>query len=223
MKNELLRLKDISIGYKGYILVSDINMCIQPGMRIGIIGESGVGKSTLGRVIAGYLQPIAGEVFYSDEVKNTNKIQILEQDYFHSFSPFFSIKSQLMDVIYAVNKYRTREENELFLNRLLSGVGIDPEIALSLPFGVSGGELQRASLARALIVEPKILIADEITSYLDNITKKSIAEYFLALQKQYHFALIFISHDREFIKKYSDSIYKIEGKRLYHIDCNMGS
>ncbi|MEG2286013.1 MAG: ATP-binding cassette domain-containing protein, partial [Eubacterium sp.] len=172
-----LKIEHVSHRYPGQEkeVLNDISMSLEEHQIMGLLGTSGSGKSTLGQIVAGLIRPMKGQVLYRGEVfkplpqkeKKRRRIQMIFQHPEVSFNPKRSIASSMAEVYKLCGKvYSAR-----VLHEMVEQFGIYPEQLKRLPAQLSGGELQRLAIARALLPEPDILILDEATSMLDVISQ----------------------------------------------------
>ena len=157
--------------------VDDVSFTINRGETVGIVGESGCGKTTLGRTVLGLYRPTAGKIIFDGtEIGSASKkelhafkkrAQIILQDPFASFNPRMTISQIISEGMEAHNLYKTKKERENSVYSLLETVGLVPEHANRFPHEFSGGQRQRIGIARALAVEPDFIVCDEPISSLD--------------------------------------------------------
>jgi oligopeptide/dipeptide ABC transporter ATP-binding protein len=191
-------------------VVQDLNLTIHPGEMVGLVGESGSGKSVTATAILGLLPPslqvTAGEIklfhtpLHALKEKERNRIRGKEmayvfQHYQGSFTPFYTIGKQLVEAIRSHQSIRATEAKALACEWLERVQLPAKRVYESYPFQLSGGQLQRASLAAALMLEPALLIADEPTTALDVLTGRQILDLLAKLQQETNCAVLFISHD----------------------------
>ncbi|NPA50991.1 MAG: ATP-binding cassette domain-containing protein [Epsilonproteobacteria bacterium] len=189
----VLEIKDLTFGYrKDKLIYKDFNLKVRRGEVVSIVGESGSGKSTLFELIANNLKPIKGEI-------KRGKIGWIFQDPYSSFHPSYTILDQIKDV--AINMDYESKMDSLNLNM---------DILNSLPHNLSGGQLQRCSILRAILMEPDILLCDEPTSALDNITQLETMKLLISLLDK--LAILLITHDLDLAKWASDKIVHIGSK-----------
>jgi oligopeptide/dipeptide ABC transporter ATP-binding protein len=216
----LTKYFDVSVGLlgkKGYVhAVDDVSFDLYKSETLGIVGESGSGKSTLGRVVLKLLNPTSGEIIYSG--KNTAKLkekefrpvrkelQMVFQDPYASLNPRFKIGNIILEPMLANGVVKTPAEGKKKVKELLELVGLQPETYERYPHEFSGGQRQRVSIARALALEPKILVCDEAVSALDVSVQAQILNLFNQLKKRLDLTYLFISHDLSVIKYISDRI-----------------
>jgi peptide/nickel transport system ATP-binding protein len=228
MTNEatpIIHLDNISVDFKtrtGSILkpnivhaVKDLTLKLMPGETIGIVGESGCGKSTTANVMCGLQSPTKGKVFFKGKdvthrTANDRKvigrvISVVFQDPATALNARMSVADQLMDPM-KVHNVGTQEERETRIHELIGMVGL-PESALdALPGQLSGGQRQRVAIARALSLKPDAIIADEPTSALDVSVRAQILNLLMDLKKDLGLAMVFISHDIQTVRYISDRI-----------------
>ena len=195
--------------------VDGVSFSIMEGETLGLVGESGCGKSTLGRVLLRLEEPTAGKVLYrGDNVLAWNKRQLKElrreaqmifQDPQSSLDPRMTIGDSVGEalLVHGVKNERERLER---VEELLRQVGLEPEYAIRYPHEFSGGQKQRIGIARALAVNPKLLVADEPVSALDVSVQAQILNLLMDLQHQLGLAYLFIAHDLAVIGHVSDRI-----------------
>lgn len=171
-------------------VLKDVSMYVEEGDCIGIIGESGSGKSTLGRVICGLLKPDSGATFVEQP------ISVVFQDYSTSVNPRFTVSDILLESL------RVRERREgIKLNKdkevhnLLELVGLGKEHISRYPHELSGGQLQRICIARAVALQPKIILFDEAISSLDAHTQVQVMDLLQEIKLKYSLTYVFITHD----------------------------
>jgi oligopeptide/dipeptide ABC transporter ATP-binding protein len=205
----------LSVG-KGYVRAVDgVSFDIQKGETLGLVGESGSGKTTLGRCILRLIEPTSGRVFFEDiditalphprmrEMRR--EIQIIFQDPFGSLTPRLRLHSILKEPL-EVHHIGTSQEQETRVATILEKVGLRPEYASRFPHEFSGGQRQRIAIARALILNPKLVIADEPVSALDVSIRAQIINLLVRLQDDLGLSYLLISHDLSVVKYMSDRI-----------------
>lgn len=189
--------------------VNQVDFSINEGDTIGIVGESGCGKSTLGRSLLGLEKTTTGSIQFLDkEISELDKegmklfrqsAQMIFQDPYASLNPKMTIRKTLTEVL-KVHSICSTEHYGDRIEQLLDRVGLSSKIADRLPRTLSGGQCQRIGIARALAVEPKLIIADEAVSALDVSVQAQILNLFLELKQQRNLTLLFISHDLEVVR-----------------------
>ncbi|MBE5980171.1 MAG: ABC transporter ATP-binding protein [Paenibacillaceae bacterium] len=172
----------------------DVSFEVKKGQCLGILGESGSGKSTLGRVLCGLLKPDKGNVLFEGAKKAV--ISVVFQDYTTSANPRFTVKSLIGEGLMAREKReRKAVDRRVETSQLLKLVGLDESYLQRLPHELSGGQLQRVCIARALAVNPEVILFDEAISSLDAHTQVQIMDLLKEIQKEKGLTYIFITHD----------------------------
>ncbi len=212
------KLKSKKFGQKPQILhaLSDVSLDVYEGETLGIIGESGCGKSTLGRTIIQLHKATSGSVEYQGqnifdlkgaELKNIKKdIQMVFQDPFSSLDPRNTCEDIIAEPIKVHNIITDPKKRQERVLSLMREVGLDVQHMNRYPHEFSGGQRQRINVARALALNPKIIVCDEPVSALDVSIQAQVLNLFNRLQKQHNLTYIFISHDLGVIKHISDRI-----------------
>ncbi len=195
--------------------VDGVSFEIMPGETLSIVGESGCGKSTTGRSILRLDEPTSGEVLlFGKNLVTMNKkelrvarkdIQIIFQDPYASLNPRRTIRKMLTEAM-SIQKIVPPEQQEARMIELMSLVGLRPEYLERYPHEFSGGQRQRIGIARALAVNPKIIICDESVSALDVSIQAQILNLLKQLQKDLDLTFLFISHDLSVVRHISDRI-----------------
>jgi peptide/nickel transport system ATP-binding protein len=216
----LLRVEDLVVEFRtrrGTVhAVSGISLDVLPGETLGLVGESGCGKSTTGRAIIQLPPPTKGRVFYSgnDLTKLSGnplrqlrtKLQLIFQDPISSLNPRRRIRDILAEPM-RIWKRGSAADQMKVVRDTLDAVGLDPDTAMDRrPHQFSGGQCQRISIARALVTEPQLLICDEPVSALDVSVQAQILNLLQDLKKRYGLTLIFIAHDLAVVKNVSDRV-----------------
>lgn len=185
----------------------DLNLQLNPADMIAVAGESGCGKSTLGRICLGVQKPSRGAVFHSGEYiwdrdfrwsqELRSAVQIVHQDSFASLNPVKTIFRTLADPLVHYRLVASAEECRQKVQQLLRSVDLTPEpfFMNKYPFQLSGGQRQRVSIARATILKPKVIIADEPVSAVDASMRLSLLELMRRLNEEHGIAFLYITHD----------------------------
>lgn len=201
----LLEGKNLSFKYgKGEYIFKNINISICSGERVGLVAKSGFGKSTLAKVLAGYIKPSEGHVLLDgDEVSNKgyNPIQLIYQHPEKAVNPRWKMKDIL-------------EESGKIDFDLIKAMGIENDWLARYPRELSGGELQRFCVARALMGETKFLIADEISTMLDVITQAQIWEIILKYANKEDLGLLIVTHNIHLAKQICTRIVNLEEENI---------
>ncbi|MBE0467355.1 MAG: ABC transporter ATP-binding protein [Candidatus Desulforudis sp.] len=203
--------------------VDGVSFTIAPGCTLGLVGESGVGKSTVGRLVAGLLRPTAGSVCFEDlDVFRPGrekarylrrKIQIVFQNPEGALNPRMRVGEILAEPLQVHRLVKGRYVKERVAG-LLEMVGLGPEFYHRYPWEMSGGQNQRVAIARALSVEPSLLVLDEPTSALDVSVQAQILQLLKATQRRMKLCYLFISHDLDVIYHMADEIAIMHRGRL---------
>lgn len=196
--------------------VTDVNLNVYEGETLGVVGESGCGKSTLGRLMLRLLDATRGEVFFDGTELNTLKeeelrhmrkqMQMVFQDPFASLNPRLKIKEIIAEPMVTHNMYTGKGEMEDRIADLLKKTGIRPEFMNRYPHQFSGGQRQRVSIARALALNPRLVICDEPVSALDVSIQSQILNLLGDLQAEMNLTYVFISHDLSVVRYLSDRV-----------------
>lgn len=208
--------QDKIFGHTKQQVLFDVSVEVKKGTCLGILGESGSGKSTMGRVLCGLLKPDSGKVLLnnvpvyvskSGRRELQNKLSIVFQDYTTSANPRFRVCDILKEGLYV----RQRREPVRFhweseINRLLELVGLPSDFAERFPHELSGGQLQRVCIARAVACNPEIILFDEAISSLDAHTQVQIMDLLLELKEKLALTYIFITHDLTSITYLCDDV-----------------
>ena len=189
-----------------FIAVDDVNIEIKEGETLCLIGESGSGKSTLGRMLLNLIEPTSGEVIFDNyniaKMKQTELrkirryMQLIPQYPDSALNPRWAIKNSILEPL-KIHKLINKNDGMEKLEELIETVGLKKEHLSRYPHELSGGELQRAVIARAISLKPKFIVCDEPTSMLDVSVQASIINLLLNLQKKYNLSYLFITHDLE--------------------------
>ena len=212
------------------IVLNDVSLSLEQGKCVGIIGESGSGKSTLGRIITGIEKADSGVVefegknIHQKENRNMkNDISVVFQNYISSVNPRFSVAQIITEPLIIssqvnrskIDKNKIDEE----VKKMIKIVGLSEEFLERFPHELSGGQLQRVCIARAIVTKPKFILLDEAVSSLDVSTQVEILDLLQKLKKEYNLSYIFITHDLLTITYICDSvIFFKDGKIEEKID-----
>lgn len=196
--------------------VDEVSFEVEKGSTLGLVGESGCGKTTLGRTLLHLTKPSGGSVFYNNtDISQLNKkemkklrrkMQIIFQDPYASLNPRMTIGSSIMEPMIIHNLYPDKKERIAKVESLMEQVGLDKNMRNRYPHEFSGGQRQRICIARAIAIEPEFIVCDESVSSLDVSIQAQILNLLKALQEKLNLTYIFISHDLTVVKFISDKI-----------------
>ncbi len=196
--------------------VDDVSFSIAPGETVGLVGESGCGKTTLGRAIVRLVKPTAGEIFLEGENllqmsgatlrARCRKFQMIFQDPYGSLNPRMTVEQIVGEALDIHKLTDSKSARQKRISELLKSVGLDPIYAQRYPHEFSGGQRQRIGIARALAVEPKLIICDEPVSALDVSVQAQIINLLRDLQQQHGIAYLFIAHDLAVVEHISHRV-----------------
>lgn len=195
--------------------VDNVSFTIKSGETLGLVGESGCGKTTTGRTVIKLYEPTEGKIYFEDkDITNLTgkemmpirrQMQMIFQDPYASLNPRMTVSDIVMESMIVHDMYTEKERRER-VKELLDIVGLNSEQANRYPHEFSGGQRQRVGIARALAVEPKFIICDEPISALDVSIQAQIINTLEDLQKKYDLTYLFIAHDLSMVKHISDKI-----------------
>jgi oligopeptide/dipeptide ABC transporter ATP-binding protein len=222
----LIELQDLSKNYavndksnpftkKQICAVNNMNLVINPGEVLGLVGESGCGKSTTGHILAGLIPPTSGSITYCGEPVHTmtvakrrkmrQEIQIVLQDPYASLNPKHKI-GWIIEEPLRINFHYDKATRRRLVEEMMDTVGLDSSYLNRYPHELSGGQRQRVNIAAALMLNSRLLIADEVVSALDVSIQSQILNLLKSLQKTKQLTYLFISHDLNVVQYMSDRI-----------------
>ena len=226
MSDKIIEIKDLHVHFpiRTMILqrtignvkaVDGVSLDINRGETLGLVGESGCGKTTIGRAIVRLNEPTSGEILYDgqnilDHSKGAphpsrKDLQIIFQDPYSSLNPRHTVRNMLQEVL-TVKMGMTKEDAAARSDQLLKNVGLNPIYGLRYPHEFSGGQRQRVAIARALALEPRFLVCDEAVSALDVSIQSQIINLLMDLKEQYGMTYLFISHALNVVEHISDRV-----------------
>lgn len=227
-RNVLLSVKDLRVwfelrkfgfGHAGYVhAVDGVNFDLRDGDSIAIVGESGCGKSSLMKTILALYKPTKGEITFGDytlnDLKGKNlkdyraKVGFVQQDPYGALPPFMSVQTILEEPL-IINGVKDKAERIERIQKVLEEVKMTPTVDFlpKFPHMLSGGQQQRIVIARAMILNPKLLVADEPVSMLDASVRVEILRLLRGLQEKYNLAVIYVTHDLSTVRYFSERIF----------------
>ena len=235
--SEILRVENLTKKFKKKNLFSSnseeviaadsVNFSISHGEILAIAGQSGSGKSTIAKLILRSIEPDSGKIFYNQkEIKNNSdelkkfrmKCQMVYQDPYDSINPRMKIQDIINEPL-EIHNLGTKEERKQRVVKTLQMVKLEPaeEIARKYPHMLSGGQRQRVVIARAIVVEPEIIIADEPVSMLDVSIRAEILELMKEIQRKNEISMIYITHDLATAKYFADDIIILNSGKVMEI------
>lgn len=219
-KDVILEVRDLKKYFKSPTgtlhAVDGVNFSIRRGETLGLVGESGCGKSTIGRLILGLHQATSGEILFNgQDICKMNKqqlhdlrkdLQIIFQDPFSSLNPRMSIGEIIGEPLRIHGKVHSRAELDKEVSRLMDVVGLSARLFNAYPHELDGGRRQRVGIARALSLKPQFIVCDEPVSSLDVSIQAQVLNLLKDLQAEFHLTYLFITHDLSVVKFFSDKI-----------------
>ena len=229
---KLLELKNLVVGTETLTIIHDISLFIREGEIMGIIGESGSGKSTLLRSVLhlpyGDVRIKSGLIFWKgkkiadmqkDEAETVlrKKISIIYQSLSAAFDPITKIKKQYLEAVRSRDRTVSTEAVIKKAAGLLQEINLTDEVLNAYPFELSGGMLQRAAIVMAMLNDPDLILADEMTSALDILSQEQVIEAVIKIRKMHHTAVLFVTHNMSVIRKTADKVAVMYGGRI--VEC----
>ena len=210
---QVLEVKHLKKFFGDKIILNDINFTIDAGECLGVVGRSGCGKSTLAKIIARFIPADGGEIFLCGQnitaEKNLKSVYAKMQMIFQLPEESFDPRKTLGQSIAEPLKNFNFKNIDARIKNLLAEVGLTPDFVEKYPHEVSGGQCQRAAIARAVSISPKLLICDEATSALDVTTQAQIINLLNKLRTEKKIAMLFITHDFKILEKICDKVFKM--------------
>ena len=188
--------------------VAEASFAVPKGRTLGIVGESGSGKTTLARMLVGVERPDAGDLHWS----GAPRVQLVHQNPLGAFDPRWTIGRSLREALAAGRVPRAQRAARVA--ELMHEVDLDPALATRRPIAISGGQRQRAAIARALAAEPDVLVLDEPVSALDPSVRERVLQLLVRLQRERRLTMIFVSHDLDVVGAVSDEVLVMQDGRI---------
>ncbi len=214
----MIELQNISKKFDNKTVLQDVSISFADNSTIGLLGESGIGKSTLAKILCGVVSADSGsatinnEVLFNESTKYNRKlglsIQMVYQNPFSVLDPSQKIRKGIEELILYHHLASKKDVNTL-IDSVAENVGLEKDILNHLPYQISGGEAQRIAIAKCLLLKPKLLILDEATSMLDMVTQANV----LAMVKREmasNGSILMISHDKQLVEFYCSTVYKVQ-------------
>lgn len=196
--------------------VDDVSFSLMPRETLGVVGESGCGKSTMGRSVLRLIEPTSGEIIYkgkdfmktsgSELRKMRSDMQIIFQDPYASLNPRMTVGEIIAEPLNIQKKYSSKDEVREYVLKIMSVVGLNQKYYNRYPHEFSGGQRQRIGIARSIVLEPSLIVCDEPVSALDVSIQSQVLNLLTDLQDSMGMAYIFISHNLSVIKHISDRV-----------------
>ena len=216
----MLEIKNCCKSFGSQTVLQNVSLNIPAGSIIGVSGASGIGKSTLAKILCGVTAPDAGAVFLDGKLLVSPKeaydrkrglaIQMVYQQPYATLDPSQKIGAGLRELISYHRLTKNKQETEKLIADILAQMQLPSKILAHLPRQISGGEAQRVALARCLLLSPKLLILDEATSMLDVSTQANLLALVKAQMVSGGGSVLFISHDRALTDFYCDTVYAFD-------------
>ncbi|MCI6967260.1 ABC transporter ATP-binding protein [bacterium] len=231
-REKLLEVKDLHVvfgkGKRAFEAIKGVSFDIYKGETFGLVGESGSGKTTIGRAIIRINEVASGEIRYhgerisgkiSKELDHeiVHKIQMIFQDPMASLNERAKVDYIVSEGLYNLNTFSSEEERKRIVSKALMDVGLPPEFATRFPHEFSGGQRQRIGIARVLVMQPELIIADEPISALDVSIRAQVLNLLADLQKEYGLTYLFIAHDLSVMRYITNRLAVIHKGRLVEL------
>lgn len=217
---EMIEICNVSKNFDGRQVLNAVCLSVDEGKIIGLYGKSGIGKSTLAKILCGVLKPDCGSVYingrllFSDteayDRKAGLRIQMVYQQPYSSLDPNQRIRKGLAELIRYHHFSDNKAQTERLIDGLIEQVGLARDILDHYPYQISGGEAQRIAIARCLLFKPSLLILDEATSMLDMSTQANILALVKRVMAGHNGSVLMISHDEELVNYFCDQIYEFD-------------
>lgn len=217
---ELLELQNVSFGYKDTPVIQSLNLSVKKGSFTTLLGASGCGKTTILRLISGFLNPAGGSIFINGQLQNgilpnRRKVGMVFQDY--ALFPHFTVEQNIIYGLKMKDKKASKEQLFQKVHEISAILGIE-KLLLRFPAELSGGQQQRVALARALVLEPELLLMDEPLSSLDANLRLRVREELKEIQQKLGITTVYVTHDQEEALSLSDSIAVMNDGKVVQYD-----
>ncbi len=223
----ILSIEELSVGSRDRTIVDGVSLAVREGEFMALVGQSGSGKSLLSQAIGQLLPPnlrASGKVLFEGadllarspremRALRGKRISYIFQDYQGAFTPFRSIGAHF-DEYQKVHGEKSRTARRDQAAEALESVGLDAALLRRYPFQLSGGQLQRAAIATALLLSPRLLIADEATTALDSVSAHRVLELLARKQRETGCAILFITHDWRHVRRYANRLAVMQEGRI---------
>lgn len=203
--NEILSVEHLNAYYKKKQILYDISFSMKEGEIVGLVGESGCGKSTLAKAILHIIPKVEGEIIHMSQMP-----QMIFQDPYHSLNPMMKV-GRILEEPLRIRHEKNRKEKVL---SMMERVGLEEELIDRYPSQLSGGQRQRVCIGVALMQNPGLIIADEPVSALDVTVQAKVLKLLCALNRDYHIAILFISHDLRVVYELCERIMIMKDGRI---------
>jgi len=220
----LVKAENLKMSFGEQRILEDVSFEIPENSIVGIYGKSGIGKSTLAKILCGIYPPKAGKVYFEDKLlcsadmpydrKRGIRIQMVYQQPYSSLDYNQKLRHGFYELIQYHRFAPNKREADALIGELLSEVGLDGGILNHLPYQISGGEAQRIAIARCLLFKPRLLILDEATSMLDVSTQANVIALVRRVMEKTGGSILLISHDAQLVNHLCDPIYVFDRYRL---------
>jgi peptide/nickel transport system ATP-binding protein len=220
--------RDLKKAFGSKLIFEHANFTVPDGQIVGVYGPSGIGKSTLAKLLCGVMRPDEGEILLDGELlvsadqpydrRRGLAIQMVYQQPYSSLDPSQKLMDGFRELIRYHGFAKTRAEEQALIEMLLEEVGLDTDILAHLPRQISGGEAQRIAIARCLLFRPRLLILDEATSMLDVSTQANVVALVRKVMAKSRGSVLLISHDKALVDTLCDQIYVFDNQTLKEKD-----
>ena len=217
----MIALQNIDKSFNGKRVLQNISLEIPDNQICGVFGKSGIGKSTLAKILCGVCPPDAGRILLDNRCLVSNdrpydrrlgiSIQMVYQQPYATLDPRQKIGSGFRELI-RYHRFAPKGKEQALTEEILSKVGLEPQILAHLPHQISGGEAQRVAIARCLLFQPRLLILDEATSMLDVSTQANVLGVVRRQMRANGGSVLLISHDEGLVKSLCDQIYVFDNQ-----------